>query len=136
MNKYEIEQLIPQRAPFRMVDELLNVDGETAVTLFVVQPDNYLLDSDGVLAEHIAQSATALAGYLSREQGNSNVPVGYIGEIRNFRSYGTASVGDVMRTTVTREDVFGDIVCVNGETWVSDRRIAELQMKIYISPND
>lgn len=141
MNKYEIEQLIPQRAPFRMVDELLNGDGETAVTLFVVQPDNYLLDSDGVLAEsgvieHIAQSASALAGYLSREQGNSNVPVGYIGEIRSFRSYGTASVGDVMRTTVTREDVFGDIVYVNGETWVSDRRIAELQMKIYISPND
>lgn len=69
MNKYEIEQLIPQRAPFRMVDELLNVDGETAVTLFVVQQDNYLLDSDGVLAEagvieHIAQSASALAGYL------------------------------------------------------------------------
>jgi predicted hotdog family 3-hydroxylacyl-ACP dehydratase len=141
MNKYEIEQLIPQRAPFRMVDELLNVDGETAVTLFVVQPDNYLLDSDGVLAEagvieHIAQSASALAGYLSREQGNSSVPVGYIGEIRNFRCYGSACVGDVMRTTVTREDVFGDIVCVNGETWVSDRRIAELQMKIYISPND
>lgn len=141
MNRYEIEQLIPQRAPFKMVDELLNVDGETAVTLLVVQPDNYLLDSDRVLVEagvieHIAQSASALAGYLSREQGNSGVPVGYIGEIRNFRSYGFARVGDVLKTMVTREDVFGNIACVSGETWVSDRKIAELQMKIYISLND
>lgn len=141
MSKYEIEQLIPQRAPFRMVDKLLNVDGETAVTLFAVQPDNYLLESDGTLAEagvieHIAQSASALAGYLAREQGTPNVPVGYIGEIRNFHRDGLVRVGDVLKTTVTREEVFGDIVCVSGETRVSDRRIAELQMKIYISPND
>lgn len=141
MNKYDIEQLIPQRAPFKMIDKLLNVDEETAMTLFAIQIDNCLLESDGMLAEagvieHIAQSASALAGYQARKQGNRNIPVGYIGEIRNFHYDGSVHVGDVLQTTVTRTDVFGNITCIDGETWVSNRRIAKLQMKIYISPND
>lgn len=136
----DIEQLIPQRTPFKMVDKLLNVNGETAVTLFLVQPDNCFLESDGILAEagvieHIAQSASALAGYLVREEGASYVPVGYIGEIRNFRSYRSVRVGEILKTIVTREEVVGDITCVTGESWISDERIAKLQMKIYITSN-
>lgn len=136
----DIEQLIPQRTPFKMVDKLLNVNGETAVTLFLVQSDNCFLESDGILAEagvieHIAQSASALAGYLVREEGASYVPVGYIGEIRNFRSYRSVRVGEILKTIVTREEVVGDITCVTGESWISDERIAELQMKIYITSN-
>lgn len=141
MNKYEIEQLIPQRAPFKMVDSLPDVDGETAVTLFAIRPDNYFLEPDGKLAEagvieHMAQSASALAGYLTREKGDSSVPVGYIGEIRNFKCYRPARMGEVLKTTVTRENVIGDITCINAETWVEDQQIAGLQMKIYISPNN
>lgn len=141
MNNYEIEQLIPQRSPVRMVDRLSEVEGETAVTFLTIQPDNYFLEPDGTLTEagiieHIAQSASALAGYLAREQGISDVPVGYIGEVRNFYHYRSSRIGDVLKTIVTREGVFGDITCINGETWVSNERIAELQMKIYINPND
>ncbi len=140
MNNYDIEQLIPQRSPFKMVDKLLSVNGETAVTLLLILPDNYFLESDGTLAEagvieHIAQSASALAGYLVREEGASYVPVGYIGEIRNFHCYRSARVGETLKTTVTREEVVGDIACITGESWVSDECIAELQMKIYITPN-
>ena len=51
MNNYEIDQLIPQRSPIKMVDKLLDVDGETAVTLFTIQPDNYFLEPDETLAE-------------------------------------------------------------------------------------
>lgn len=141
MNKYEIEQLIPQRSPVRMVDRLSEVEGETAVTLLTIRPDNYFLEPDGTLTEagiieHIAQSASALAGYLTREQGISNVPVGYIGEVRNFHHYRSPRIGDVLKTVVTREGVFDDITCISGETWVSNERIAGLQMKIYINPND
>lgn len=74
MNNYNIEQLIPQRDPIRMIDGLQSVEGETAVTFLSVRPDNYFLDMHGTLAEagvieHIAQSASALAGYLAREAG-------------------------------------------------------------------
>lgn len=41
MNNYDIEQLIPQRSPFKMVDKLLSMNGETAVTLLLILPDNY-----------------------------------------------------------------------------------------------
>lgn len=41
MNNYDIEQLIPQRDPIRMIDALQSVEGETAVTFLSVRPDNY-----------------------------------------------------------------------------------------------
>lgn len=141
MNNYEIDQLIPQRSPIKMVDKLLDVDGETAVTLFTIQPDNYFLEPDETLAEagvieHIAQSASALTGYLTHKQGISHVPIGYIGEVRNFYRYRSPQIGDILRTIVRREGVFDDITCISGETWVSNERIAELQMKLYINSND
>lgn len=141
MNDEDIEQLIPQRAPVRMVDSLLSVEGETAVTLLSVRPDNYFLETDGTLAEagmieHMAQSASALAGYLARKAGAQSAPVGYIGEVRNFRCSRYPQVGDELKTRVTREEVFGDIACISGETWVADERVAELQMKIYVRPNN
>lgn len=141
MNNYDIEQLIPQRDPIRMIDALQSVEGETAVTFLSVRPDNYFLDMHGTLAEagvieHIAQSASALAGYLAREAGAQCTPVGYIGEVRNFRCGRHPRVGDELRTVVTRNEVFGDIACVSGETWVANERVAALQMKIYVRPNN
>ena len=68
MSKYCIEKLIPQRSPILMVDELLEADGEEATTCFTIRPDNLFIGVDELLEEtglieHMAQSASALAGY-------------------------------------------------------------------------
>ena len=98
MNYYCIENLIPQRAPIQMVDQLLEVEGRTAVTTFEIRSGNYFADEEGFmtepgLIENIAQSASALAGYLSREAGEKETPVGYIGEIKNFHCYRCPHIG-------------------------------------------
>ena len=63
-----IKQLIPQRSPIMMVDELLCVNGDEAQCRLAVREDNFFLEEDGLIAEvgiieHIAQSASAFAGY-------------------------------------------------------------------------
>ena len=63
----DIRELIPQRPPILLVDGLESVEGDTAVSTLTVRADNCFTDEEGVLSEagvveHIAQSASALAG--------------------------------------------------------------------------
>lgn len=140
MNDYEIEQLIPQRAPVRMVDKLLEADENTGLAALTIQPDNYFLDDAGNLSEaglieHIAQSASALSGYQARIEGETQIPTGYIGEIRDFRCFRYPHVGEELRTTITQDGIFGDILCISGETRIVNEPVAELRMKIQIRNN-
>lgn len=68
MRGEDIKRLIPQRNPMLMVDEFEVLDEQTAHTALTVRPDNMFLYRNGELPEsglieHIAQSASALAGY-------------------------------------------------------------------------
>ncbi len=135
----EIEQLIPQRAPIVMVDRLLEVHGEEALTSLTIAPCNFFLAADGHLeetglVEHIAQSASALAGYKALEGGATEPPVGYIGEVKKFRCFHRPAMGDELRTTVALGAEAGGVRIVRGETRVAGQLVAETQMKIYIEP--
>ena len=70
----DIQKLIPQRNPIIQVDELTRVEGDSAETRLLVKADNYFIDEDQLFAEpglieHIAQSASAFAGYQALQQG-------------------------------------------------------------------
>ena len=92
MKRIAVEKLIPQRAPVMMVDELLEAEENGAEVSLLVRPDNYFMDEDGRLdevglIEHIAQSASALAGYKSLAERVENPPLGYIGEVERFKCH-------------------------------------------------
>ena len=138
MNDLEIDRLIPQRAPIRMVDRLLDVDDTMVTTAFVVRADNYFATAEGVMAEpglieHIAQSASALAGYLTLKAGDRTAPVGYIGEIKNFHCYRCPRIGEELQTTVTLDNEVDGITLVTGEVRSSGELLAVTRMKIFIS---
>ena len=135
----EIERLIPQREPIRLVDRLLEVDDNGAVTSLLVRDGLYLIDRQGRLTEpglveHIAQSASALLGCLALQAGQEEPPIGYIGEIRDFHC--CPELGDDLRTIVTLEDVVGNIICARGETRVAGELIAEGRLKLSIHSSD
>ena len=76
MTNYDIKSLIPQREPILLVDALVGVEGDMARTQLTVRRDNSFVGDDGLLAEpglieHIAQSASAFAGYKAMEAGAS-----------------------------------------------------------------
>ena len=136
--KYEdIKDLLPQRAPILMVDELLEVNGEEAQSSFTVRPGNFFLDGEGRLEasgliEHIAQSASAFAGYRARLAGAEEPPVGYIGEVKNFRCHHCPQTGDELRTIVRLGPEVEGVMLLPGETRIGEKIVAETQMKIFI----
>lgn len=136
-NKMNIKQLIPQRSPIIMVDELLCVNGEEAQCQLTVRPDNFFIDEDTLMAEpglieHIAQSASAFAGYRAIQNGATEPPVGYIGEVKNFHLYSRPKIGDVLITTITMGPEVEGITIIRGETKIGEKVVADTQMKIFV----
>lgn len=140
MKYSDIKELIPQRDPILMVDELLEVNGEKAHTLFTVHPDCLFLDRDdrleeSGLIEHIAQSASVFAGYLAISTGTIRPPIGYIGEVKKFRCYYRPMVGNELNTTITLGPEAGGVRLLSGVVNMRDTMVAETQMKIFIQPD-
>ena len=139
MKRIAIERLIPQRAPVMMVDELLEAEENGAEASLLLRPNNYFMDEDGRLdevglIEHIAQSASALAGYKALAEGVENPPVGYIGEIKKFKCHFRPCSGDILRTTISVVADAGGVTLIQGITRVGDCIAAETQMKIFVKP--
>ena len=137
-NAYSIRQLIPQRPPIVMVDELLRVEGDDAVCSLTVRKDNYFIEPDSHMAEvglieHIAQSASAFAGFRAIETGAKTPPIGYIGEVKHFRISRRPAVGDTLLTTISMGPEVQGVTIIHGRTMCSDITIAETQMKIFIN---
>ncbi len=141
MTGTDIKDLLLQRAPILMVDALTDFSGDEAHTSFVVSSGNYFLGADGSLEavgliEHIAQSASAFAGYKAKLSGKKNPPMGYIGEVKNFRCCRCVQTGDELRTTIRMGEEINGISLLSGETRVGDELAAQTQMKIYIKPDE
>lgn len=120
-----------------MIDELLRVDGDEAVCCLCVRQDNFFIDSDKLMAEpglieHIAQSASAFAGYRAIAAGATEPPVGYIGEVKNFHLYSRPKIGDVITTTITMGPEVEGITIIRGTSTVNGVTVADTSMKIFI----
>ena len=131
----DIKKLIPQRDPIMMVDALVSVDGDVCETELAVRDNNFFIEDDQLLSEpglieHIAQSASAFAGYRCVVKGEP-APVGYIGEVKKFHCYRRPAIGDVLKTTVTMGAEVNGITIITGVTKVEGEVVADTQMKIF-----
>jgi len=133
----DIRQLIPQRKPILMVDELVDATENVAKTQLTIRPDNWFLNEQGQLTEpglieHMAQSASAAAGWKALQAGQQDPPVGFIGEVKRFICHSCPQTGSTLHTTVTKEMEVGDVTMVSCETRVGDELIASTLLKIAI----
>lgn len=132
----EIKQLIAQRDPILMVDALVDVEGDVCHTQLTVRENNFFLEADDHLLsepgliEHLAQSAGALMGHRSLEQGVRQVPAGYLGEVKKFHCYRRPGLGEVLETTVTLVATVNNVTTVTGEVKVGDELVADSQIKV------
>jgi predicted hotdog family 3-hydroxylacyl-ACP dehydratase len=127
--------LIPQKAPFIMVDELLNADATTARCSFIIPEDNPLIIDgifqEGGLLENIAQTAAAQAGYMAQTE-NKPVTAGFIGAVKDFEVFALPKTGDELLTEITVEDQVFDVTVITGKVWHGDMLLASCEMKIFI----
>ena len=137
----DIRALIPQRAPIVMVDRLLRAADDEAETCFAVGSGNIFLDDQGCLAEtgvleHIAQSASAFAGWRALQAGAARPPLGFIGEVKKFHCHRRPCVGDELHTVVIIQTEFDGILVVSAEVQANGQPVADTQMKVSIHPDE
>ena len=129
------EKLLPQRPPMLMIDRMISMEQNRAVTEFSIRDENIFCDKGlfreaGVL-ENIAQSAAALNGYLAL-QGGGKVNLGYIGGIKNMEFRDLPHVGDLLNPTVEETHRVMDALVLTGTCMSGARIIATCELKVFI----
>ena len=134
----DVRALLPQQPPMVMVDRLLFADLRSATTAFGIRADNPFVEN-GVLepyamVEIFAQTCAAQLGFVDRYiRGHDYLRIGYIGAVRKMRIEQVPQVGE---TLTTRMDIVSEVMnlmLIQAESFVGERRIAAAEMKIAVS---
>lgn len=131
--KAQILNYIPQRAPFVMVDNLLNSSADGIETDFHITPDNLFLDNNVLseygLIENILQSLAA--GLAATNRFGANKPVnGFVGAISKLKIDMLPLAHDTLQTYITPLARLGDWYLAKGATFVDKRKLLECEVKI------
>lgn len=135
----EVLNMIPQKPPMAMIDTIIEVTSQKAITALTITGDN-IFCADGCfqapgLSENIAQTAAAQVGYLSHLEQKAP-PVGFIGAIKNLTIENLPAIGDELITEIDIEHEIMNFTLINGISKVGDKVMATCQMKIFIADKE
>ena len=135
-SKVSVEELIPQKKPFVMVDQLLHYSDKKVIAGLTVKPDNIFtknnIFTEPGLIEHMAQSVALHTGcqyYIKNEPA----PTGYIGSIKKIEIKKLPKLGQKIITTVSILHEIMGVTLVNLIVKLEDREIANGEMKTVIA---
>ncbi|WP_020677820.1 hypothetical protein [Geopsychrobacter electrodiphilus] len=131
------EALVPHRLPMRLVERLLEIDGQNGVVEALVRADCPLVDEQGqledvALIELIAQSFAALRGYLDRRAGFP-VRQGFLVGIKKLVRLHSTRVGDCLQIHIRTLAELDGFAVADGEIWTDKTLIARGEIKIWIN---
>jgi 3-hydroxyacyl-[acyl-carrier-protein] dehydratase len=131
--KEKILNYIPQRAPFVMVDNLINSSADVIETDFHILPNNLFLDnnvfSEYGLIENILQSSAA--GLAVANRFGTNKPVnGFVGAISKLKIDVLPRTNDTLQTYITLLARLGDWYLASAATFVDGRKLIVCEIKI------
>ncbi len=134
-----LNELIPQRPPFVMIDRLLSSDAVYSVTELEVRNDNIFVEDERLTAsgliENIAQTCAARIGYINLNNGGT-VKIGVIGSISKLNVTRTPKVGERLTTTIQLlEEVF-NVTMVLASIKIGEEEIVSANMKIALTDID
>ena len=136
IDKTFVEQLIPQKFPFVMIDKLLFfLENEVKAGLTVTPENIFVSDNcfqESGLIEHMAQTVALYTGYqfyLKQEQ----TPTGYIGSIKSVEILQLPQIGSEIETTVNVLQEFMGVTLVEISSKLNNVEIARAQMKTVLA---
>lgn len=132
-------ELIPQKPPFVLISGLHEVNEHNCVTSFLVQKTHVLYNNESLsapaLLENIAQTCAVKVGYEC-SLVNKKVPLGFIGDIKDFRYSRLPKHGEELRTEIVIEHQIFDVTLIAGKITVNGEEIAGCKMKIFVEPEE
>ena len=133
ISKAEIENYIPQREPFIMVDNLVNATSEKFETNFRVLPGNIFVENgilrEFALIENIAQSSSVGLAITMMNIEKKNVD-GFIGAISKLKLYDLPSVNDTIYTIVNLMAQFENMFLLKGKNYLNGKILLECEIKL------
>ncbi|WP_163398580.1 hypothetical protein [Flavobacterium fluviatile] len=136
LEKEAVENLIPQKFPFVMVDRMFSYSETALVSGLKIQDSNIFLEEniflEAGLIEHMAQSVALHTGYQFFLK-NETAPTGYIGSIKDIQIKKLPKINDVIQSNVTILQEFAGVTLVDIVTFLNDEEIASGQMKTVLA---
>jgi predicted hotdog family 3-hydroxylacyl-ACP dehydratase len=136
---HKIEDILPQRRPYIMVDKLIHFEDVVAISVFEIKADNLFCNAgfmeESALIENIAQTCAAHTGYKAKCQGGQSeeIKIGYLGMIKNMKIMRKARVGETLATTILiRAEIFSTTL-VEAKIEIDNETIAWCEMKIFLT---
>lgn len=132
-----ISHLIPQKAPFVMVDTLLEFTPEKLVSSFKILDNNLFIEKGALnepgIIENMAQSVALHTGYDYFLKGKQ-APTGYIGSIKKVEIFKPVKLNDIITTKVDILHEFDGITMVKVIAYnAKNEEIAVGEMKTVIA---
>ena len=129
----DIHQLLPQQAPFLLIDRLVSIDEWTAVSSLTVQSatpftENGALQASGII-ENIAQTCAA---YIGMRQW-PKVEIGVIGAIPELEIKQLPLIGETITTRICVEAEAWGMSSISATVCLRETRIATGRMKIALT---
>lgn len=136
LEKEMVENLLPQKFPFVMVDAMHSYSETSLVAGLEIQRDNIFVSNDvfleAGLIEHMAQSVALHTGYQYFLR-NEIAPTGYIGSIKEIEIKKLPKLSDNIQSQVTILQEFAGITLVDIVTTLNNEEIARGQMKTVLA---
>ena len=131
-DKKIIENLIPQKHPFVMVDKIYFFEENTMVSGLKITADNIFFNGENFvesgIIEHMAQSIALHKGYDCFLK-NEKVPVGFIASLNNIEFFNLPKLDDEIKTTVTILFDAGGMTSVEVITKLNEKILAKGELK-------
>ncbi|MFH6934026.1 hypothetical protein [Flavobacterium sp. FlaQc-30] len=136
LEKETVENLLPQKFPFVMVDAMYSYTETSLISGLTIQNNNIFTENniflEAGLIEHMAQSVALHTGYQFFLR-NETAPTGYIGSIKEIEIKKLPQINDSIQSEVTILQEFAGITLVNIVTKLNNEEIANGQMKTVLA---
>lgn len=132
-----VEEILPQRSPFILVDKLLHYDAVRTICRFEVRADHLMVEEERLsacgLIENAAQVCAARIGYIHKYILHRPIALGYVASVRDMIIHRLPVVGEILETVVeVREEIFG-MTLVAATIRSGEECLATAEMKIALS---
>lgn len=131
-----VKDLIPQKAPFVMIDKMLAFEDNAITAGLTIAADNIFVENgrfnESGIVEHMAQSVALYTGYQFYLK-NEPAPTGYIGSVKDVVILELPLPGEDIVTEVNVLHEFMGVTLVDIVTKRNNIQIASGQMKTVLA---
>lgn len=141
----DVSDLLPQKSPFKMVDLLHEATETFTRTSFTILSDNVMVDAglltEGGMIENMAQSAAAGSGYFfsmaahdthSETNSSKEIPIGYIGAVKNVSILKQPAVGNEISTELLSKHKIGKASIVDAKIFFQKELLGSCELTIFV----